>query len=82
MVTSGSEDLNNGQSQERALPARVRNAIRAFHEDQQGATTTIETVLIIFIAAVIIVAIFAFYGDTIAPGFMNQVNAVLNKKSS
>jgi len=58
------------------IKSTVSTSLRVFIEDEQGLTV-IENVLIIFVAVVIALAVFAFWGNTIAPGFYNKVKQLL-----
>ncbi|HEU0178626.1 MAG TPA: hypothetical protein VFV58_30550 [Blastocatellia bacterium] len=49
----------------RNLSHRLRRELSAFHEEERGASGSIDNVMIIFVAAIILIGLVALFNNTI-----------------
>ena len=63
------------------LAARMRRAVKALHRDEAGLNT-IEIILIIFVAVIILIAILEFTENTLWNNIKDKIKDLLNMSVS
>jgi hypothetical protein len=66
------EDLSNSSDH------RLRSIVLSFHREETGATVTTEKIVLLFVAVLIIAALFAFFNSSIFAPLKTKICTLLN----
>ena len=59
------------------LSLRLRQGLRAFHQEERGASGSVDNVMIIFVAAIILIALVAAFNETIWSAVTQQIQDLM-----
>ena len=64
-------------SKTETLSLRLRQGLSAFHKEERGASGSVDNVMIIFVAAIILIALVAAFNDTIWSAVTQQIEDLM-----
>lgn len=59
------------------LSLRLRQGLSAFHQEERGASGSVDNVMIIFVAAIILIALVAAFNSTIWSSVTQQIQSLM-----
>jgi hypothetical protein len=60
------------------LSLRLRRELRAFHQEERGASGSIDNVMIVFVAALILVGLIALINDNVWTSVTDKIQELFN----
>lgn len=63
----------------RNLSARLRREMGAFHEEERGASGSIDNVMIIFVAAIILIGLITLFNDSIWTAVTEKIGDLMGE---
>jgi hypothetical protein len=61
----------------RDLSLRLRRELNAFHEEERGSSGSIDNVMIIFVAAIILIGLITLFNDSIWTAVTQQIQDLM-----
>jgi hypothetical protein len=61
----------------RNLSLRLRRELNAFHEEERGASGSVDNVMIIFVAAIILIGLVTLFNNSIWQTVTTQIQSLL-----
>jgi hypothetical protein len=62
------------------LSLRLRQELSAFHKEERGASGSVDNVMIIFVAAIILIALVTAFNSTIWAEVTDQIQDLMGRK--
>ena len=59
------------------LSLRLRQGLSAFHQEERGASGSVDNVMIIFVAAIILIALVTAFNSTIWSSVTQQIQSLM-----
>lgn len=63
----------------RNLSLRLRRELNAFHEEERGASGSIDNVMIIFVAAIILIGLITLFNDSIWTAVTQHIQDLMGR---
>ena len=62
----------------RNLSLRLRHELSAFHEEERGASGSIDNVMIVFVAALILIGLITLVNDNVFTAVIDKIQELFN----